>query len=110
MAYDVALADRIRALLQGTSDLREKKMFGGFGFLVGGHLATSAYQDGGLMIRCSATDCSSFCAEPGARPMMRKNKQVSGWVLIAADHIVTDEDLRRWVSRGRDFASAQPPK
>ena len=42
MAYDEELAHRIRALVATQPGLSEKKMFGGVGFLVGGHLAVSA--------------------------------------------------------------------
>jgi hypothetical protein len=36
VAYDEALADRIRALLASESDLTEQKMFGGLAFVIGG--------------------------------------------------------------------------
>ncbi len=110
MAYDEALANRIRSLMAGTPGLAEKKMFGGLGFLVNGHLAASAYRGGDLMIRCGKDDWHAFCAEDGARPMTRKDEPVSGWVIIAAGAVTDDDALRLWVERGRDFAAAQPPK
>ncbi len=42
MAYDEDLAERIRELVAGASDLTEKKMFGGLAFLVGGNMAVAA--------------------------------------------------------------------
>jgi hypothetical protein len=41
VAYDAALADRIRALLAGSSGLTEQKMFGGLAFLVRGNMAVA---------------------------------------------------------------------
>ena len=46
MAYDEALADRIRQLLGDEPGLTEKKMFGGLAFLIGGNMAVAA--DGGF--------------------------------------------------------------
>ncbi len=110
MAYDEALANRIRSLMAGTPGLAEKKMFGGLAFLVNGHLAASAYKDGDLMIRCGKDDWQPFLAEDGARPMTRKGEPVSGWVLIAASAVTDNDALRLWVERGRDYAATQPPK
>lgn len=110
MAFDPDLADRIRAAMPPGIVATEKKMFGGYGFLVGGHAATSAYKDGGLMIRCAKEDWEGLLAEPGARPMLRKDKPVSGWVLIDADAVADDAALAVWVERGISFAAAQPPK
>jgi hypothetical protein len=47
MAYDEQLADRIRDLVVGESDLTEKKMFGGLAFLIGGNMAVAASGQGG---------------------------------------------------------------
>lgn len=38
MAYDQALADRVRRLLGERTDVTERPMFGGLTFLVGGHM------------------------------------------------------------------------
>lgn len=110
MAYDEALADRIRAFLGPDEGTRERKMFGGLAFLRNGNMAVSAYKSGGLMIRCSADDWPAFCEEAGADPMLRKGAPVSGWVLIDADAVAGDDVLKRWIQRGLAYADAQPPK
>ena len=110
MAYDEALAERIRVAISDESGVRERKMFGGLAFTLNGNLAVGAYKDGGLMIRCSSDKWQSFLAKDGARPMLRKDTPVSGWVLIAADAVQDDPSLGEWVRRGLDHAAAQPPK
>lgn len=109
MAYDERLAERMRTLLQGTHGLTEKKMFGGLGFLVDGRLAAAAHNGGDLLVRCSTQNWQGFLDEPGARPMLRKETPVSGWVLVDAAHL-DDNTLESWVERGRAFAASQPPK
>ena len=51
MSCDEVLAERIRAALDGTPDVTEKRMFGGVAFLVGGNLAISASGQGGALVR-----------------------------------------------------------
>src|SRR5262249_28928271 len=49
MAYDEALAERIRELLATDHGVVEKKMFGGLAFLIGGNMSVSASGQGGLL-------------------------------------------------------------
>ena len=42
MAYDEALAARVRDLLEGEPGITEKRMFGGLAFLVDGHMSVAA--------------------------------------------------------------------
>jgi hypothetical protein len=51
MAYDVELADRIRAVVQADPGLAERRMFGGLAFLIQGNVAVSATSQGGLLLR-----------------------------------------------------------
>ena len=51
MAYDEALAERIRELTAAEEGLTEKKMFGGVAFLVNGNMAVAASGQGGLLVR-----------------------------------------------------------
>ena len=45
MAYDEGLAQRMRAALAVISDIDEKKMFGGIGFLLNGNMACGVNKD-----------------------------------------------------------------
>jgi TfoX/Sxy family transcriptional regulator of competence genes len=51
VAYDEALADRIRALIGDDPDVTEKAMFGGLAFLVAGNMAVGPSVKGGLLLR-----------------------------------------------------------
>jgi len=110
MAYNEELAARIRSAVAGRDDVTEKKMFGGLGFLLNGHMATSAYKGGDLMIRCAKEDWETFVTEKGARPMERKGKAITGWVMVDVGAVADDAALNKWVQRGLDFAASQPPK
>jgi len=110
MPYDRAMAERIRDYLAGTPGLLERKMFGGVGWTVHGHMAAGAHNDGRLMIRCGKPDFEAFTGEPGADAMRRGGKPMSGWVLVDADAVLGEAELARWLDRGRAHAASLPPK
>ncbi len=51
MAYDTALADRIRELIAAERGVEEKQMFGGLAFLINGNMSVAVSSRGGLMVR-----------------------------------------------------------
>ncbi len=110
MAYDPVLAERIRTFLEGTEGLVEKKLFGGIGWTIGGHLAAGAHKDGRLMIRCSKQDFPIFMEEPGTGGIHRGKKPLTGWVLLEPDFVAEQGAFETWVARGKEYASSLPPK
>lgn len=110
MPYDPVLAERVRTLLAGAPGLVERKMFGGIGWTLNGNMATGAHSDGSLMIRCSRDDFPTLITEPGAGPMLRGTTPMTGWVIIEASAVSTNDALEDWVSRGRAYAESLPPK
>ncbi len=51
MAFDEALADRVRELVRAERSVTERRMFGGLAFLVNGNMAVSASGQGGLLLQ-----------------------------------------------------------
>ncbi len=45
MAFSEALAERIRQALARRKNIEEKKMFGGFGFLLNGNMLVGVWKD-----------------------------------------------------------------
>jgi TfoX/Sxy family transcriptional regulator of competence genes len=109
MAYDEALADRIRELL-GEADVTERKMFGGLAFLVGGNMAVAASSQGGVMIRVDPEQSDRIVATTKARPMEMRGRLMQGWLRVAAVDVRTKRQLARWVQLGVAYAGSLPPK
>jgi TfoX/Sxy family transcriptional regulator of competence genes len=109
MAYDEALAARIREHAAG-EPVVEKKMFGGLAFLVGGHLAVAASGQGGLLVRCRSEQTADRAAEKGVSPMVMRGKAKDGWLRVADEAVADEQVLERWVDRGLAFARSLPPK
>src|SRR2546421_487929 len=110
MAYDEDLADRIRELIASEDGYTEQKMFGGIGFMIGGHMAVGVSGEGGLMIHCSKEETEALLAKPGARPFEMRGREMKGWLRVDAESVSTKRALEPWAIQGVAFARAWPPK
>jgi hypothetical protein len=110
VAYDEALADRIRELLPDDVDVTEKKMFGGLAFLVGGNMAVSASGQGGLMVRVDPEQSDALVAGSKARPMEMRGRSMQGWLRVDTEDVRTKRQLAKWVGTGVAYARSLPAK
>lgn len=108
MAYDEALADRIRDVLVGRAEVSERKMFGGIAFMLGGNMAVGVVGED-LMVRLGP-DAERALAEPHVRPMDFTGKPLKSMIYVDAEGIATDADLASWVEAGADYAASLEPK
>ena len=110
MAYDEALAERIRDVLAGQGDrVREQKMFGGIAFMVDGHMTVGVVNDD-LMARVGADGEDDALAQPHARTMDFTGRPMTGFVQVSAAGVATAKDVRSWVDRALAFTTTLPPK
>ena len=112
MAYDEELAGRLRDLLAeepgaAGRELTEKRMFGGLGFMVDGHMALAASGQGGLLVR---VDPSASYDGPGVEPMVMRGKEMAGWLRVESDVVATNKQLSTWVKGGVAYARSLPAK
>jgi TfoX/Sxy family transcriptional regulator of competence genes len=110
VAYDEALAARIRQLAGGEPGLTEKKMFGGLGFMVGGNMAVAASGQGGLLVRVDPDEAEGLVSSTPAYPMEMRGRQMAGWLRVEAADVAGDDALAEWVGRGVTYARSLPPK
>jgi TfoX/Sxy family transcriptional regulator of competence genes len=110
MAYDEALAERIRELLGGTPDVTEKKMFGGLAFLVGGNMAISASGQGGALVRADPAQCDRIVDTTNAEIAIMRGRPMLGWLRVAPDDLRTKAQLAKWVQLGAAYAGSLPGK
>jgi hypothetical protein len=113
VAYDEALAARIRTLLAEEPGLTEKRMFGGLAFLLGGHMAVAASGRGGLMVRVDPDRTPELVTRPGVERMVMQGREMDGWLRVFGHPEIDDlpdTDLAAWVTEGVDFVKTLPPK
>jgi TfoX/Sxy family transcriptional regulator of competence genes len=110
MAYDVELADRIRAVLRAEPGLTERRMFGGLAFLIQGNMAVSASSQGGLLLRIDPAETESLISEPHVRRFEMRGRKMDGWLRVDAEAVETDDDLQGWIRHGVTYARSLPSK
>jgi hypothetical protein len=109
VAYDEALADRVRELLAARSELSERKMFGGIGFMVGGNMAVGV-MDEDLIVRLDPDDAAQALAEEGVREFDFTGRPMKGWVFVGPEAREDESAFAGWVEAGADFAASLPAK
>ncbi len=109
MAYDEALANRIRIAMEGDVALSEKKMFGGIAFLHRG-LMFVGVSGNELMARVGKENYEDSLARKHVREMDFTGKPMQGYVYVEPSGIKSEEQLRFWLQRCRQFVSALPAK
>ena len=110
MAYDEALAGRIRELVGGGEDVAEQKMFGGLAFLVGGNMAVAASGQGGILVRVDPAESDELVATTPAQMMEMRGRQMAGWLRVDGSDVATEPELASWVERGVAYARTLPAK
>lgn len=109
MAYDEALAERVRDLLMHRGDLIERKMFGGVAWMISGNMACGVLGDG-LIVRVGADETERALAEEHTRPFEMAGRASKGFVVVEPSGLAEPDDLAQWVETGAGFASSLPPK
>ena len=109
MAFDEALAARVRKSLGERPGLSERKTFGGVTFLLHGNMCCGVTNDD-LMVRVGPDGREPALTRPHARPMDFTGRPMKAFVYVGADGTKADDDLRAWIARGLAFAESLPKK
>jgi TfoX/Sxy family transcriptional regulator of competence genes len=108
MAFDDALAERLRDRLRDAAGVTEKKMFGGLAFLTYGNMTVGVHGDD-LIGRLAPADTDAALARAGVRPFDVTGRPMRGWILVGGE-VLDDGELDRWIEQARDFVATLPPK
>jgi TfoX/Sxy family transcriptional regulator of competence genes len=110
MAYDLELAERVRAVVRAEPGVTERRMFGGLAFLIHGNMAVSASGQGGLLLRVDPAETESLIRAPHVRRFEMRGREMNGWLRVDAAAVEGDDDLRGWVRRGVRYARSLRPR
>lgn len=109
MAFDEALAERIRQALARRKNVEEKKMFGGVGFLLNGNMLVGVWKDS-LIVRLGPDNYDDALLEPHVREFDITGRAMKGWVLVEPEGVEDDEQLKEWIERATKFVRSLPAK
>lgn len=107
MAYDEAIAERVRECIAQRVEPEEIKMFGGLCFMVNTHLAVGV-TGGGLLLRVGRESVGD-AIERGATQALMGERAMTGVVHVAAG-LLDGPELEEWVLPAVEGALALPPK
>lgn len=109
MAYDEAVAERIREQIRAMRPYTEKRMFGGIAFFVNGNMACGVIGDR-VMVRVGPERYEEALAQPHVGPFDMTGRAMRGWVSLTPEGYTSDEQLSDWVGQGVEFAVTLPAK
>ena len=109
MAYNEALAERVRKILGRRAGLREIRMFGGLCFTLRGNMACGVLGED-LVVRLDPEAWEAALRRPHVRPMDFTGKPLQGFVYVGKQATGTPAGLKAWIDRAARFAESLPPK
>ena len=109
MAYDEALADRVRQALGAYDTLTERQMFGGVCFMLGGHMAVGVLGSE-LILRLGDAGGAEALKQPHTRPFDFTGKPMHSTIYLEAAGAKSAKALQTWVAQAAQFAQSLPPK
>ena len=109
MPYDEGLAHRIREVIKYLPGSTERKMFGRIGFLINGNMACGVINTD-LIIRVGPDNYEDALTEDHTREFDMTGRPMTGWMVVSAKGYAEDEDLRKWLSKGVEYAQSLPGK
>jgi len=108
VAFDEALAQRIRQALAGRQDMEEKRMFGGVAFMVAGRMCCGVHRDR-LILRLPVDDADSLLRTRKVREFDISARPIRGFVMVDAGGCATAGQVERWLQPAIRHAVASGP-
>src|SRR5437016_1538032 len=104
MAYDEALAERIRRSLGTGGRVEEKEMFDGRAFLLSGRMICAVVNNN-LMVRVGPERYQAALREDNASAVGNKGSPIAGYVFVGPAGCRNDEGVAAWIERAASFIS-----
>ncbi len=108
MAYDEALAQRLRTALTGRGRITETRMFGGLCFMLNGNMLCGIHK-AHLIFRVGKTQHAAALARRGARPMDITGRPMAGFIFVDPAYC-NPRGLKSWVALAERYVGALPAK
>lgn len=107
MPFDESLAGRVRIMVVRRKHFTEKRMFGGIGFLLEGHMCIGVWKRW-LIQRLGPEQAAIALQQPTAREFDITGRALHGWVMIDEAGLHDDAELRRWCNQAEWFVRTLP--
>ena len=108
MPFDPRLAERMRSALRDRAGIQEKKMFGGYCWMLRGNMLCGV-EVGRYMFRVGKDLEARALARPGASPMDITGRPMKGFVWVSAQN-AKGSMLDSWIDLAAEFVGSLPAK
>lgn len=109
MAYDEALAERIRGILKRRRGITERKMFGGVAFLLHGNMCCGVTDDK-VVLRLGSVLAAEALKQPHVEPMDFTGRPMGTMVFLTPQGYRSEKKLKEWIDKAFNFAKTLPRK
>jgi TfoX/Sxy family transcriptional regulator of competence genes len=109
MAYDEALAARIRRALSAQPKVVEKRAFGGITFMVAGNMCCGVNKDD-LVLRLDGKTAAKDLGSPHVRPWDFMKRPMKGMFAVGPQGCATQDAVEHWVQIALKHALTLPEK
>lgn len=108
MPYDAHLLDLMRDTLEKRPGIVERKMFGGFCWMLNGNMLCGV-EVGRFMFRVGKDQEPQALLKPGASPMDITGRPMRGIIWVDADEAI-EAGLENWIDFACQFVGGLVPK
>ncbi|MFT4039612.1 MAG: TfoX/Sxy family protein [Thermomicrobiales bacterium] len=109
MARDAGLEEVVRDELGDLPGLTGKAMFGGWCWMLNGHLLCGANHDG-VMVRLGKGNDAWALELDGITPMAAGTRVMPGWVRVSPERFADHDLARRLLADAQRVVASLPPK
>ena len=109
MAFNEALAERIRRGLARKKGIEEKTLFGCIAFLLHGNVVVGVWKNA-LIVRLGPDEAEVALREPHVRAFDITGRPMRNWVVVEPEGVEADDQLSGWVQRAVKFVGKLPAK
>jgi len=109
MARDAGLEAVLHDEIGSVAGVTSKAMFGGWAWLLGGHLLCGARHDG-MLIRLGKGNDAWALATEGIEPMLSRGRHMYGWVRASANVWGNDAQRAKLLDAALAFVRTLPAK
>lgn len=110
MAYNEALAEKVRSYLSSLPDIEEKPAFQGLAFMMNDKMLVGVRNDE-LMCRFDPELHDTLAASGNVREMVHRDKVVHGYLYVPLSLLKTRKNFEYWIGLAITYnETAQPSK
>ncbi len=109
MAYNKEIETRINRISLSWKNIDNKKMFGGVCCLLNGNMFCGVHKDF-LILRLGEKISENALELPHVRPFDITGKPMKGWVMVEQEGFRSDNKLRDWLKKAKEFVKTLPSK